>query len=278
MKQVVWNADALLAAGGQLLGSDKETLRVKLPPYRYGDAALLNQYSISAVAYDAKCNFSKRAQTLVEVLPARAQMGEIKLLKDNAVASNRDSNEIEVQILNAVGEPLNGIPVAFTSESGAVITASQEKSDSAGKVSAKIVHTKAAEVAINVAAQGEEKAVKIHFIADKATARFDKESLKIVTNGAWADGGSPDKIVGRVVDANGNPIADMTVGVTLAESVRLAGGATSITTDAQGNFTLELISKKAETSTVSLEVNGQQQALEIWFAADIGSATPTLSA
>lgn len=278
VKQVIWDASALIAAGGQVISNDKETLVVKLPSYRYGKTALLNQYVIGAVAYDVKGNASKRAETRIEVLPARAEVGEIKLIKDNAVANSRDSNEIEVRILNLAGEPLAGVPVAFSTESGAVITASQEKSDSAGKVNAKIAHTKAAEAVINVAAQGKEKAVKVHFIADKSTTRFDAQSVKVVKNGAFADGGSPDKIVGRLVDAHGNPVPEMAVEIALAENVQLKDGATTVTTDAQGNFAIELTSTKAEKSTVNLAVNGQQAVLEIWFAPDSGSAIPTLEA
>lgn len=281
VKQIVWDYAALAAAGGQVIKSDKETLTVKLPSYQYGANALQNQYTVGALAYDIKGNISKRAETLIEVMPAQVQFGEVIVTKDNALANNSDSNEIEVTLQDISGQPLADIPLAFTADGGAKVSDAQLKSDKNGKATVKVSHSKATEVTVTIVTEGKEKTAKTHFIAGKTTARFNTENVKVVKNGAFADGGSPNTISGRVVDAFDNPVPDVTVAIAAAEGIQLNGAAANsleLITDAQGNFTLDLTSKKAEKSSVSAEVNGQKIALEIFFVADNGSATPTLTA
>ncbi|MFH8133326.1 inverse autotransporter beta domain-containing protein [Pantoea osteomyelitidis] len=281
VKQIVWDYAALVAAGGQVIKSDKESLTVKLPSYQYGANALRNQYAIGALAYDVKGNISKRAETLIEVMPGQVQFGDVTVTKDNAVANNSDSNEIEVILQDNGGQPLADIPIAFTVDGGAKLSDAALKSDKNGKATVKVSHSKAAEVTVTVVTEGKEKTVKTHFIADKTTARFDAENVKVVKNGAFADGGSPNTLSGQVVDAFGNPVPNVQVTIAAAEGVQLNGATASsltLTTDAQGSFTVDLTSKKAEKSSVSAEVNGQKIALEVVFVADNGSATPSLTA
>lgn len=76
VKQVVWDYSALIAAGGQVIESHNATLVVILPAYQHSGNPLQNQYIVKAIAYDVKGNLSRRAETLIEVLPAQVRFGE----------------------------------------------------------------------------------------------------------------------------------------------------------------------------------------------------------
>lgn len=270
-----WDVASLIAAGGKIVGSGKESLSVLLPAYRYSRQGVPNDYAIGVTARDVKGNVSPRSQSWVSVEPALAQIGTLDVLKDKAIANGQDSNQVRVTLLDGLGAPLPQVEVNFSSSVQAQLTPAKVLSDAQGQAVVNLTYTQLGRAPVTVTVGDKQQTVNTEFTADRASATIDAGSYVITHNNAWADGGTENQVQGKVLDKWGHPVADMPV--TISATNGALPKETEVKTDVQGIFRASAVSKKAGIAAINASVNGQQQSLNSQFVADNGTATPTLT-
>ncbi|MFM5848728.1 inverse autotransporter beta domain-containing protein, partial [Aeromonas veronii] len=127
LKEVNWDAAALLSAGGSLDIVGIDQVRVTLPPYQSSvsrDGYDPNRYTLGAVAYDTRGNASERVTTVLVVSQstgAQIAASDLTVTADGAVANGTATNAVQAVVKNAGGELLSGQTVTFTASNGATV-------------------------------------------------------------------------------------------------------------------------------------------------------------
>ncbi|WP_186372993.1 inverse autotransporter beta domain-containing protein [Yersinia frederiksenii] len=116
-----WDYASLLSAGAIITSVSPKVIAITLPPYQ---ASLNNNaYTISAIAYDNRGNYSPRTATQIVVTskPTSQTNFDLSILKDNALANGADTNVVQSKVTDAQGEPIAGLVVTFTANNGATL-------------------------------------------------------------------------------------------------------------------------------------------------------------
>jgi gliding motility-associated-like protein len=80
-------------------------------------------------------------------------------------------------------------------------------------------------------------------------------TLTVLITDAYADGQATNSVQAHVVDASGNPLAGWTVTFTIASGTGTILGSGTVTTDANGNAIIQIISKTPGVVTITATVN-----------------------
>ena len=105
--------------------------------------------------------------------------------------------------------------------------------------------------------------------ADAGTAQIIAGTLTVAADRAVADGLAKNSVQTVVTDANGNPVAGVTVNFTADNGATIAATGT---TDIDGTVTQTLTSKTAGNTQVTAGINGTTRSVTIMFTADRGTA------
>ncbi|WP_038908003.1 Ig-like domain-containing protein, partial [Yersinia pestis] len=107
---------------------------------------------------------------------------EMTMTKDNAVANNIDTNEVQVLVTDVDGNAINGAVVNLTSNSGMNITPNSVTTGSDGTATATLTHTLAGSLPINARIDQVSKTINATFIADASTAQIIAGDMFIIVN------------------------------------------------------------------------------------------------
>ncbi|WP_025473229.1 beta strand repeat-containing protein, partial [Yersinia pestis] len=143
---------------------------------------------------------------------------EMTMTKDNAVANNIDTNEVQVLVTDVDGNAINGAVVNLTSNSGMNITPNSVTTGSDGTATATLTHTLAGSLPINARIDQVSKTINATFIADASTAQIIAGDMFIIVNDQVANGQAVNAVQARVTDSYGNPIKDQTVEFVLSNN------------------------------------------------------------
>ncbi|MGY4023911.1 inverse autotransporter beta domain-containing protein, partial [Aeromonas sobria] len=139
LKDVMWDATALIAAGGSLEEIEVDKVKITLPAYQSQaakGAQDINTYLLGAIAYDVKGNASERVTTNLMVSPGETLIttDNMTVEVDNAQADGTARNKVQVKVTRADGQtPVEGELVTFTADNGATLVGSSAiSSDAAG--------------------------------------------------------------------------------------------------------------------------------------------------
>ncbi|MET0332403.1 MAG: inverse autotransporter beta domain-containing protein [Dyella sp.] len=115
LKQVVWQQDALVAAGGSVVDLGGGQYAVKLPEY---NPSTTNSYTISAVAYDVGGQRSRAATTRATVTGPDIDLAKSSLTADPLViqANGQDTSTLRIELRDGDGEPVAGMAAGFETE------------------------------------------------------------------------------------------------------------------------------------------------------------------
>lgn len=274
LDHVVWDAPALLGAGGSLTPLTAGTVRVTLPP-----ASALSRmsreapesYDIGAVAYDKHGNASNRAVLTLSPEKAPQDISSLTVTADNAAANGTAQNTVEVTATDTLaGQPLAGteVELTFTHSGGAadgkVLAVQTVTTDSKGKAVVSVSSKLAGPVAVVAVLKrnGNSARTSMTFVADSATAGLSG-NLVVDGDNAVADGKAGIKVTALVTDANGNPVINQTVTITTNNGAKPA--TVTVTTDENGNATVTVTSTTAGKTTVTATANGSTQSVDVNF-------------
>ena len=197
----------------------------------------------------------------------------IQVVISPALANGVSVDQVQVHLVDIYGNPIGNQNVVLTILSGTANFAPggagpvtvTTASDGIALVS--LHSTVAGNVVVqasylgNIIGNGSGgNSVTVQFIAGAPSVSNPATQLTVVVTGSPADGSTPNTINAHIVDANGNPVPGATVvftitGGTAAGNANMVGGAT-VTTNSNGDATLNITDITAGTVTFTATVNG----------------------
>jgi adhesin/invasin len=241
-----WNVASLLAAGGKITEQTSRTLRVVLPAWQ---ASGVNQYAVSAVSYDTHGNASNTATSTITVLEPVAVLadGSVTVLKNNASADGRSTNEVQAKVTDDKGNPLSGQKVTFTATNGATVTTITGTTGADGLAKASLTSTITGNSIVTARLDNGQSASVTTVFVD--AARIAAGDLTVTQNNAAANGVAQNRVQAKVTDGNSQPVAGQSVKFTATNGAVVT---TVIgTTGADGLASASLTSTTAGNSVVT---------------------------
>ncbi|MGK6350933.1 Ig-like domain-containing protein [Parapedobacter sp. DT-150] len=182
----------------------------------------------------------------------------LEVTRDNAVADGADYNEVTATIVDATGNPLEGVGVFFeiTYPDGTAGTESV-LTDAAGEAVLPIRSTTAGEATVAATVGGEPitgSPVTVTFITGPVDP--GASTLAVTKDNAVADGTDYNEFTATVTDATGNPVAgqDVVFEITYPDGTT---GTETVTTDENGEAVLPITSTTAGEATVAATIGGE---------------------
>ncbi|MGT6559189.1 beta strand repeat-containing protein, partial [Escherichia coli] len=223
---------------------------------------------ISAVT--ASVNNSSQSQNVTFIADVRtAQIADLVVSQDNAVADGATANTLRARVTDAFGNALAGQTVSVLADNSATVTPTVITGQD-GTVEISVTSQTAGTSAITASINTSSLSQNVTFVADVSTAKI--ADLVVTQDGSVADGATANTLRARVTDAFGNALAGQTVSV-LADN-----GATvspTVITGPDGTVEISVISQTAGISTVTASINSSSQSRDVTFVADVRTAQIT---
>ena len=196
--------------------------------------------------------------------------------RDTLVASGTDSAQVEAVVTDANGNPVAGTEVTFSADNGATAEHTTLQTGEDGKAVTTLTSTIAGLSTVTAKAGTSEKTAEVTFTADTTTAQILEGSLKVTTDEAVADGTATNAVEVKVVDANNNPVKDVSVGFTTGGKGVLASD--TATTDETGTAVMTLTSTVVGENTVTASLNGTTTGpVSVSFVIDMSTLKVTIN-
>ncbi|WP_418885898.1 Ig-like domain-containing protein [Escherichia coli] len=220
---------------------------------------------ISAVT--ASVNNSSQSQNVTFIADVRtAQIADLVVSQDNAVADGATANTLRARVTDAFGNALAGQTVSVLADNSATVTPTVITGQD-GTVEISVTSQTAGTSAITASINTSSLSQNVTFVADVSTAKI--ADLVVTQDGSVADGATANTLRARVTDAFGNALAGQTVSV-LADN-----GATvspTVITGPDGTVEISVISQTAGISTVTASINSSTLSRNVTFIADVRTA------
>ncbi|HHU8835547.1 TPA: inverse autotransporter adhesin IatC [Escherichia coli] len=195
-----------------------------------------------------------------------AQIADLVVSQDNAVADGATANTLQVRVTDAFGNALAGQTVSVLADNGATV-APVVTTQPDGTVEISVTSQTAGSSAVTVSINSSSQSRDVTFIADVRTAQI--ADLVVIKDDSVADGAMANMLRARVTDVFGNALAGQTV------SVMADNGATTaptVITEPDGTVEISVTSQTAGTSTVTASINNSSQSRNVTFIADVRTA------
>ncbi|ENY3940867.1 inverse autotransporter adhesin IatC [Escherichia coli] len=220
---------------------------------------------ISAVT--ASINNSSQSRDVTFIADIRtAQIADLVVIKDGAVADGAMANMLQVKVTDAFGNALAGQTVSVLAGNGAT-TAPTVITEPDGTVEISVTSQTAGISAVTASINSSSQSQNVTFVADVRTAKI--ADLVVIKDGSEADGSTANTLRVRVTDAFGNALNGQAVSV-LADN-----GATvspTVTTQPDGTVEISVTSQTAGISAVTASINSSSLSRNVTFIADIRTA------
>ncbi|MSF32204.1 acylphosphatase [Escherichia coli] len=195
-----------------------------------------------------------------------AQIADLVVSQDNAVADGATANTLQVRVTDAFGNMLAGQTVSVLADNGAT-TAPTVITEPDGTVEISVTSQTAGTSAVTATINSSSQSRDVTFIADVSTAKI--ASLEVAQDNAVADGTMANTLQVKVTDANGNALAGQTVSVLADNGATIAP---TVTTQPDGTVEISVTSQTAGISTVTASINNSSLSRNVTFIADVSTA------
>ncbi|HAJ2022211.1 TPA: invasin [Escherichia coli] len=195
-----------------------------------------------------------------------AQIADLVVSQDNAVADGATANTLQVRVTDAFGNALAGQTVSVLADNGATVApvvTTQPDGTVEISVTSQTVGSSAVTVSINSSSQSRD----VTFIADVRTAQI--ADLVVIKDDSVADGAMANMLRARVTDVFGNALAGQTVSVMADNGAAVAS---TMTTKPDGTVEISVTSQTAGVSAVTATINSSTQSQNVTFIADVRTA------
>ncbi|EJR2406977.1 Ig-like domain-containing protein [Escherichia coli] len=220
---------------------------------------------VSAVT--ASINNSSQSRDVTFIADIRtAQIADLVVIKDGAVADGAMANMLRVRVTDAFGNALAGQTVSVLAGNGAT-TASTVTTQPDGTVEISVTSQTAGTSVVTASINNSSQSQNVTFIADVSTAQI--ASLEVTQDNSVADGAMANTLRVKVTDAFGNALGGQTVSV-LADNG--ATTAPTVTTQPDGTVEISVTSQTAGTSVVTASINNSTLSRDVTFIADVRTA------
>ncbi|NAL33257.1 acylphosphatase [Escherichia coli] len=195
-----------------------------------------------------------------------AQIADLVVSQDNAVADGATANTLQVRVTDAFGNMLAGQTVSVLADNGAT-TAPTVITEPDGTVEISVTSQTAGTSAVTATINSSSQSRDVTFIGDIRTAQI--ASLEVAQDNAVAAGTMANTLQVKVTDANGNALAGQTVSVLADNGATIAP---TVTTQPDGTVEISVTSQTAGISTVTASINNSSLSRNVTFIADVSTA------
>ena len=195
-----------------------------------------------------------------------AQIADLVVSQDNAVADGATANTLQVRVTDAFGNALAGQTVSVLADNGATV-APVVTTQPDGTVEISVTSQTAGSSAVTVSINSSSQSRDVTFIADVRTAKI--ADLVVIKDDSVADGAMANMLRARVTDVFGNALAGQTVSVLAGNG---ATTAPTVTTQPDGTVEISITSQTAGTSAVTATINNSSLSRNVTFVADVRTA------
>ncbi|MCD6883049.1 inverse autotransporter adhesin IatC [Escherichia coli] len=195
-----------------------------------------------------------------------AQIADLVVSQDNAVADGATANTLQVRVTDAFGNTLAGQTVSVLADNGATV-APVVTTQPDGTVEISVTSQTAGSSAVTVSINSSSQSRDVTFIADVRTAQI--ADLVVIKDDSVADGAMANMLRARVTDVFGNALAGQTVSVMADNGAAVAS---TMTTKPDGTVEISVTSQTAGISVVTASINNSSQSQNVTFVADVRTA------
>ncbi|WP_227478394.1 Ig-like domain-containing protein, partial [Escherichia coli] len=215
----------------------------------------------------ASINSSSLSRNVTFIADVRtAQIADLEVTQDNAVADGSTANTLQVRVTDANGNALAGQTVSVTADNSAMV-ASTVITGPDGTVEISVTSQTAGSSTVTATINSSSQSRNVTFVADVRTAKI--ADLVVTQDGSVADGATANTLRVRVTDANGNTLGGQTVSVMADNGAAVAS---TMTTKPDGTVEISVTSQTAGTSAVTASINSSSQSRDVTFIADVRTA------
>ena len=219
----------------------------------------------------ASINNSSQSRNVTFTADVRtAQIAELEVTQDNAVADGAMANMLRARVTDAFGNTLAGQTVSVTAGNGATVTPTVTTQPD-GTVEISVTSQTAGISAVTASINSSSQSRDVTFIADVRTAQI--ADLVVIKDGSEADGSTANTLRVRVTDAFGNALDGQTVSVLADNGATVAP---TVTTKPDGTVEISVTSQTAGISAVTATINSSSQSRNVTFIADVRTAQITV--
>ncbi|SUC32101.1 Gamma-intimin [Providencia rettgeri] len=204
-----------------------------------------------------------------------AQITELVLTDDKAVANGKATNVAVATVKDQFGNVVEGFDLESSASNGAVVVTPSQVTNTQGQVTTSFTNMAAGSSVLTVKGNstGTQKTVTAQFIADISTAKI--ASVVVDKDNAVANGQDRNTVTVTVVDGNGNVLANAPVTITVPGAAKYSTQPANGLTNSQGQLVINYTNTKAGTENYSVSINNSQEMAVLTFKAD--SANPSVS-
>ncbi|EIX1937799.1 Ig-like domain-containing protein [Escherichia coli] len=195
-----------------------------------------------------------------------AQIADLVVSQDNAVADGATANTLQVRVTDAFGNALAGQTVSVLADNGATV-APVVTTQPDGTVEISVTSQTAGSSAVTVSINSSSQSRDVTFIADVRTTQI--ADLVVIKDDSVADGAMANMLRARVTDVFGNALAGQTVSVMADNGAAVAS---TMTTKPDGTVEISVTSQTAGISVVTASINNSSQSQNVTFVADVRTA------
>ncbi|MEQ4844441.1 inverse autotransporter adhesin IatC, partial [Escherichia coli] len=215
----------------------------------------------------ASINNSSQSRNVTFTADVRtAQIAELEVTQDNAVADGAMANMLRARVTDAFGNTLAGQTVSVTAGNGATVTPTVTTQPD-GTVEISVTSQTAGISAVTASINSSSQSQSVTFVADIRTAQI--ADLVVIKDGSEADASTANTLQVKVTDANGNTLAGQTVSVMAGNGATVAP---TVITEPDGTAEISVTSQTAGVSAVTASINSSSQSRDVTFIADVRTA------
>ncbi|EFA3857794.1 TPA: Ig-like domain-containing protein [Escherichia coli] len=220
----------------------------------------------------AGINNSSQSRNVTFVADVRtAQIADLVVSQDNAVADGAMANTLRARVTDAFGNTLAGQTVSVTAGNGATV-APTVITEPDGMVEISVTSQTAGTSTVTAGINNSSQSRNVTFVADVRTAQI--ADLVVSQDNAVADGAMANTLRVKVTDAFGNVLAGQTVSVLAGNG---ATTAPTVTTQPDGTAEISVTSQTAGISAVTASINNSSQSQNVTFVpGDASQLTSTV--
>ncbi|UIA81850.1 Ig-like domain-containing protein [Erwinia tracheiphila] len=201
-KVVTLRANNETSVVGEVETSDDGSVNVPVTSLRAGETILTASVS-SAGSKEVKLTFLSDQHT------ARVIDSNLSILPAVSLADGKESKTISAIVTDANGNPVPGLPVAFSADNGALTADNSVLSDAQGRATTLLSSKVAGLSRVSASVNNTTTVKETTFIANSATALVT--SVEAVQASGIADGKTAVTFRALIKDENGNPLPDIPV-------------------------------------------------------------------
>ncbi|MGU4892250.1 Ig-like domain-containing protein [Escherichia coli] len=218
-------------------------------------------------AVTASINNSSQSRNVTFIADvSTAQIADLVVSQDNAVADGATANTLQVRVTDAFGNALAGQTVSVLADNGATV-APTVTTQPDGTVEISVTSQTAGTSAVTASINNSSLSQSVKFIADVSTAQI--AMLEVTQDNAVADGAMANTLRVRVTDAFGNALNGQTVSVLAGNGATVAP---TVITEPDGTAEIPVTSQTAGVSAVTATINNSSQSRNVTFVADVRTA------